>query len=81
MRYRLSSLLALVVCAMTPAGHDLVTAAAEWCRGAAPEELATFGLPYHPLLGRCRVPSKKTPAQRAGLVSIRPSSARPGSPT
>lgn len=60
MRYRLSSLLALVVCAMTPAGHDSITAAAEWCRRAAPEELAAFGLPYHPLLGRYRVPSEKT---------------------
>ncbi|MGX4695068.1 ISAs1 family transposase [Streptomyces sp. JNUCC 63] len=59
-RYRLSSLLALVVCAMTPAGHDSITAAAEWCRRAAPEELAAFGLPYHPLLGRYRVPSEKT---------------------
>lgn len=51
-RYRLSSLLALVVCAMTFAGHDSITAAAEWCRRATPEELAAFGLPYHPLLGR-----------------------------
>jgi hypothetical protein len=59
-RYRLSSLLALVVGAMTPAGHDSITAAAEWCRRAAPEELAAFGLPYHPLLGRYRVPSEKT---------------------
>lgn len=59
-RYRLSSLLALVVCAMTPAGHDSITAAAEWCRRAAPKELAAFGLPYHPLLGRYRVPSEKT---------------------
>ncbi|MFE4755008.1 ISAs1 family transposase [Streptomyces mirabilis] len=59
-RYRLSSLLALVVCAMTAAGHDSITAAAEWCRHAAPEELAAFGLPYHPLLGRYRVPSEKT---------------------
>ena len=60
MRYRLSSLLALVVCAMTPAGHDSITAAAEWCRRATPEELAAFGLPYHPLLGCYRVPSEKT---------------------
>ncbi|WP_199806398.1 transposase family protein, partial [Streptomyces sp. MUSC 125] len=59
-RYRVSSLLALVVCAMTPAGHDSITAAAEWCRRAAPEELAAFGLPYHPLLGRYRIPSEKT---------------------
>lgn len=60
MRYRVSSLLALVVCAMTPAGHDSITAAAEWCRRAAPEELAAFGLPYHPSLGRYRIPSEKT---------------------
>lgn len=59
-RYRLSSLLASVVCAMTPSGHDSITAAAEWCRRAAPEELAAFGLPYHPLLGRYRIPSEKT---------------------
>ena len=37
-----------------------ITAAAEWCRRATPEELAAFGLPYHPLLGRYRVPSEKT---------------------
>lgn len=60
MRYRISSLLALVVCAMTAAGHDSITAAAEWCRRATPHELAAFGLPYHPLLGRYRVPSEKT---------------------
>lgn len=60
MRYRTSSLLALVVCAMTAAGHNSITAAAEWCRRATPRELAAFGLPYHPLLGRYRVPSEKT---------------------
>jgi predicted transposase YbfD/YdcC len=59
-RYRISSLLALVVCAMTAAGHDSITAAAEWCRRAMPQELAAFGLPCHSLLGRCRVPSEKT---------------------
>lgn len=59
-RYRLSSLLALLVRAMTTAGHDSITAAAEWCHRAAPEELAAFDLPYHPLLGRYRVPSEKT---------------------
>jgi hypothetical protein len=59
-RYRVSSLLALVVCAMTPAGHDSITAAAKWCRRAVPEELAAFGLPWHPLLGRYRIPSEKT---------------------
>jgi hypothetical protein len=56
-RYRLSSLLALVVCAMTPSDHDSITAAAEWCRRATPEELAALGLPYLPLLGRSPVPA------------------------
>ncbi|MDH6218927.1 hypothetical protein M2283_006261 [Streptomyces pseudovenezuelae] len=56
-RYQLSSLLALVVCAMTPSGHDLITAAAEWCRRATPEELAALGRPYHLLLGSYRVPA------------------------
>ncbi len=56
MRYRLSSLLALGVCAMTPAGHDSITTAAQWC----PEDLAAFDLPYHPVLGRYRMPSEKT---------------------
>ncbi len=39
-RYRLSSLPALVVCAMTPAGHDSITAAAQrpgnWPPSACP---------------------------------------------
>jgi hypothetical protein len=29
-------------------------------RSATPEELAAFGLPYHKLLGRYRIPSEKT---------------------
>lgn len=58
-RYRLSSLLALVGCAMTPTGHVCIPAAAKWCRRATPEELAAFGLPYHPLPRRYRVPSEK----------------------
>lgn len=66
MRYRLSSLLALVVYAMTPAGHDSITAAAQCCRRAAPAEPAAFGLPCHPLLGRYRVPSEKTPRSVLG---------------
>jgi hypothetical protein len=67
-RYRISSLLALVVCAMTAAGHDSITAAAEWCRRATPQELAAFGLPYHPLPGRYRVPSEKTPRSVLGRL-------------
>lgn len=70
MRYRLSSLLTLVVCAMTPRGHESITATAEWCRRAAPEELAAFGLPYHPLLGHCRVPSEKTLRSVLGRLDL-----------
>jgi hypothetical protein len=42
LRYRLSPLLALVARAMTPAGNDSITAAAEWCERATAEELAAF---------------------------------------
>src|SRR4051794_29133712 len=65
-RYRLASLLALVVCAMTPAGHDSITAAAEWCRRAAPGELAAFGPPLPPPPGRYRGPSEKNPRSLLG---------------
>jgi predicted transposase YbfD/YdcC len=68
MRSRLPSLVAPVVCAMTPAGHDSITAAAEWCRRAAPEEPAAFGLPCHPLPGRYRVPGEKTPRSVPGRL-------------
>lgn len=54
---------------MTPAGHDSITAAAEWCRRATPEELAAFGLPCHPLLGRYRVPSEKTLRSMPGRLN------------
>jgi hypothetical protein len=33
-----------MACAMTAGGHDSITAAAEWCRHATPEELAAFGI-------------------------------------
>ena len=80
MSYRLSSLPALVVCAMTPAGHDSIAAAAKWCRRATPGEPAAFGLPYHPLLGRYRVPSEKSLPSVLGRLGPA-SSATPGSPT
>lgn len=68
LRYALPSLLALAVCAMTQAGNDSLTAAAEWCRRAAPEELAAFGLPYDVLRGRFRIPSEKTLRRVLGLL-------------
>lgn len=68
LRYALPSLLALAVCAMTQAGNDSLTAAAEWCKRAAPEELAAFGLPYDVLRGRFRIPSEKTLRRVLGLL-------------
>lgn len=80
LRYALPSLLALAVCAMTPAGNDSLTAAAEWCKRAAPEELAAFGLPYDVLRGRFRIPSEKT-LRRVLACWIRPRSVRRASST
>ncbi len=53
----MSSLLALSICAMTPAGNDLLTSVAEWCQHASAQEVAAFALPYDLLLGGFRVPS------------------------
>ncbi|MFF3878955.1 transposase family protein [Streptomyces sp. NPDC001978] len=66
--FSLASLLALAVCAMTPAGHDSLTAAAEWCQRATHQELATFELPYNIFTSRYRVPSEKTLRRVLGLL-------------
>lgn len=66
--FSLASLLALAVCAMTPAGHDSLTAAAEWCQRATHQELAAFELPYNIFTGRFRVPSEKTLRRVLGLL-------------
>ncbi|MET8405771.1 transposase family protein [Streptomyces sp900116325] len=76
-RYRLSSLLALVVCAMTPAGHDSVTAAAE-CGSRGTGRLRP-ALPPAPWTATgCRA---RRPCAACWGAWIRPSSARPGLPT
>lgn len=67
-RFALSSLLALAVCAMTPAGNDSLTAAAEWCQRASHQELAAFELPYDVFTGGFRVPSEKTLRRVLGLL-------------
>ncbi|MFF3466098.1 ISAs1 family transposase [Streptomyces sp. NPDC001984] len=83
-RFTLPSLLALSICAMTPAGNDSLTDVAEGCQHATAPELAAFGLPYDLLLDGFRVPSEKTlrrvlglldPAQvsAAGFAYLRPS--------
>ncbi|MGI5136352.1 MULTISPECIES: ISAs1 family transposase [unclassified Streptomyces] len=67
-RFPLPSVLALSVCALTPAGNDSLTAAAEWCRRATDDELAAFQLPYDLIAGGYRVPSEKTLRRVLGLL-------------
>lgn len=67
-RYRLASLLAIGVCAMTAAGHNSLTAIAEWARRSSPEPLRWLGLPFHPLTGRYRCPSERTLRDAFGQV-------------
>lgn len=45
-RYRVSSLLALVVCAMTAAGHDSITAAAQHPGASGSREISAAGYDY-----------------------------------
>jgi hypothetical protein len=59
-RYRLASLLAIGVCAVTASGHDSLAAIAEWVRRAGHETLRRLGLPFHPLTGRYRCPDERT---------------------
>jgi predicted transposase YbfD/YdcC len=62
-RYRLPTLLAIMVCATTGAGHDSFTAIGEWCQRTArqaPHVLERLGVPRDPFSGRLRVPDEKT---------------------
>lgn len=82
-RYKLSTLLAIVVCAMTGSGHDSFTSVGEWCQRATSEQLGRLGVPMDPFTGSRRVPSERTfrdalayvdPAAltRAGFAYLRP---------
>ncbi len=59
-RYRLATLLAIGVCAMSAAGHNSLTAIAEWVRRCEQRELARLGCPFNPLTGRYPVPDERT---------------------
>ncbi|MFE7752301.1 transposase family protein [Streptomyces sp. NPDC057428] len=59
-RYRLSTLLAIGVCAMTAAGHNSLVAIAEWARRCGQAELARLGCPFDPFTGRFRAPGERT---------------------
>jgi predicted transposase YbfD/YdcC len=59
-RYRLATLLAIGVCAVSAAGHNTLTAVADWVRRCDPGELSRLGCPFNPLTGRYRVPDERT---------------------
>jgi hypothetical protein len=56
----LAALLAVGVCALTSAGHNSLTAVAEWVRRCDPQGLRRPGCPFNPLTGRYRVPDEGT---------------------
>lgn len=58
--YPLECLLALVLCAMTAAGHDRLSAVGQWIRRAGQRDLARLRAPYDPVTGRYRAPGEKT---------------------
>jgi predicted transposase YbfD/YdcC len=67
-RYRLATLLAIGVCAFSAAGHNTLTAIADWVRRLDPGELSRLGCPFNPLTGRYRVPDERTLRQAYSRV-------------
>lgn len=59
-RYRLSTLLAIGVCALSTPGYDSLTAVAEWARRAGQDVLARLGAPFDPFSGRYLAPDEGT---------------------
>ena len=59
-RYRLATLLAIGVCALSTPGYDSLTAVAEWARRADQRVLARLGAPFDPFSGRYLAPDEGT---------------------
>ncbi|MFD5442495.1 transposase family protein [Streptomyces tendae] len=59
-RFRLATLLEVGVCALTSAGHNSLTAIAEWVRRCDQDVLARLGCPFDPFTGRFRAPGERT---------------------
>jgi DDE_Tnp_1-associated len=55
-RFKLATLLAVGVCAMTSAGRNSLTAIAEWARRCDQTVLARLGCPFDPFTGCFRPP-------------------------
>ncbi|MFF1713982.1 hypothetical protein [Streptomyces sp. NPDC058268] len=60
MRFRLATLLAVGVRALTSAGHNSLTATAEWVRRCDQDVLARLGYPFDPFTGRFKAPGERT---------------------
>ncbi|MEX5709087.1 ISAs1 family transposase [Parafrankia sp. FMc6] len=58
--YPLPSLLAVLLCALTAAGHDAACAAGQWVARAGPADLHRPRLPFDPFTGRHLVPDETT---------------------
>jgi predicted transposase YbfD/YdcC len=67
-RYRLATLLAIGVCAMTSAGHNSLAAIGEWARRCDQQALADLGCPFDPFGRRMRCPDEKTLRDAYGKV-------------
>lgn len=59
-RYRLATLLAIGVCAMSTPGHNSLVAIGEWARRCTQRTLFDLGCPYDPRSERVRCPDEKT---------------------
>ncbi len=68
MAITLATLLAVGVCAFSAAGHNTVTAIADWVRHLDPAALSCLGCPFDPLTGRYRVPDERTLRDAYGRV-------------
>ncbi|MFF1481446.1 transposase family protein [Streptomyces sp. NPDC058301] len=84
-RFRLATLLAVGVCALTSAGHNSLTAIAEWVRRCDQDVLARLGCPFAPSIpspdgsGR-RASAPCAMSSRGSTPRYSPPPASPGSP-
>ncbi len=67
-RYRLATLLAIGVCALSTPGYDSLTAVAEWARRADQSVLARLGTRFDPWSGRYLAPDEGTLRQAFARV-------------
>lgn len=67
-RYRLATLLAIGVCAMSAPAHNSLVAVAEWVHRRDQQTLVDLGCPFDPMSGRFRCPDEKTLRDAYGKV-------------